>query len=190
MLTEEPGPRVRARLVGGRPVIPVMRLTSRIQPKARQRDVQVAMVVYTLLHNPFTTPEQIARVLQRTPSEAAEALDIAARRVIDERPLITAYKDAWVLSATVRRVVLSSTGDRSALRRQRVLWYVGPDTTDNAAVVAGWLTEHARVTSGDYAALTGLTAAGARKTLDRLVEDDLLIRGETAGRNAHCLPTT
>ena len=189
LLTEEPGPRVRARLVGGQPVIPVMRLTSRIQPTARQRDVQVALVVYTLLHNPFTTPAQIARVLQRTPSEAAEALEIAARCVVDEQPLITPYKDAWVLSATARRVVLSSAAGRSALRRQRVLWYVGPDITDNAAVVNDWLAAHDRITSGDYAALTGLTTAGARRTLDRLVEDDLLIRGEAAGRNAHYLPT-
>lgn len=189
LLAEEPGPRVRARLVGGQPVIPVMRLTSRIQPTARQRDVQVALVVYTLLHNPFTTPEQMAGILQRTPSEAAEALEIAARCVIEEQPLISPYKDAWVLSVTARRVVLSSTASRSALRRQRVLWYVSPDIADNAQVVSGWLTAHDRVTSGDYAALTGLTTAGARRTLDRLVEDDLLVRGEATGRNAHYLPT-
>jgi ATP-dependent DNA helicase RecG len=189
LLTEEPGPRVRVRLVGGKPVIPVMRLTSRIQPTARQRDVQVALGVYTLLHNSFTTPDQIARVLQRTPGEAAEALEMAARCVIEEQPLITPYKDAWLLSATARRVVLSNAADRSALRRQRVLWYVGPDSTDNAAVVNGWLAAHDRITSGDYAALTGLTTAGARRTLDRLVEDDLLVRGEAAGRNAHYLPT-
>ncbi len=40
LIAEEPGPRVRTRLVGGPPVVPIMRLTSRIQPVARQRDVQ------------------------------------------------------------------------------------------------------------------------------------------------------
>ncbi len=64
---EEPGPRVRTRLVGGRPVVPIMRLTSRIQRVVRQRDVQVAFVVYTLLHNAFTLPDKMATVLQRGP---------------------------------------------------------------------------------------------------------------------------
>ena len=188
LLTEEPGPRVRARLVGGQPVVPVMRLTSRIQPAARQRDVQVALVVHRLLHHPFTTAEHIAHVLQRTPGEATEALEMAARCVIDEQPLIKPFKDTWVLSTSARRVVLSSAADRSVLRRQRVLWYVAPDPLDSPAIVDSWLGVHDRITSGDYAALSGLTTAGSRRTLDRLAEDGLLVRGDAAGRNAHYLP--
>jgi len=163
-------------------------LTSRIQPTARQRDVQVALVVYTLLHHPFTTPSQLATVLQRTEGEAAEALEISARCVIDEQPLITVYKDTWLLSPAARRVVTAPKGDREKLRRLRVLWYVAPDPTDITTVVDEWLTAHARLTSGDYAAITGLTKGGARGALDRLVEDHLLVRGETSGRNAHYLP--
>ena len=188
LLTEEPGPRVRARLVGGQPVVPVMRLASRIQPAARQRDVQVALVVHRLLHHPFTTAEHIAHVLQRTPGEATEALEMAARCVIDEQPLIKPFKDTWVLSTSARRVVLSSAADRSVLRRQRVLWYVAPDPLDSPAIVDSWLGVHDRITSGDYSALSGLTTAGSRRTLDRLAEDGLLVRGDAAGRNAHYLP--
>ncbi|HET7388717.1 MAG TPA: DUF5635 domain-containing protein [Nocardioidaceae bacterium] len=187
LLIEEPGPRVRTRLVGGRPVVPVMRLTSRIQPVARQRDVQVALVVYTLLHRPFSTAEQMATVLQRTPSEAAEALETTYRCVIDGRPLIKPYKDAWLLSPDARRLVTGSKSDRELLRRLRVLWYVGPDPQDAPAVADTWLSVHDRITSGDYAALTGLTPAGARGALDRLVDDGQLVRGEVAGRNAHYL---
>lgn len=187
LLIEEQGPRVRTRLVGGRPVVPVMRLTSRIQPVARQRDVQVALVVYTLLHRPFTTAEQMATVLQRTPSEAAEALETTYRCVIDGRPLIKPYKDAWLLSPDARRLVNGAKSDRELLRRLRVLWYVGPDPHDAPAVADAWLSVHDRITSGDYAALTGLTPAGARGALDRLVDDGQLVRGEVAGRNAHYL---
>lgn len=187
LLIEEAGPRVRTRLVGGRPVVPVMRLTSRIQPVARQRDVQVALVVYTLLHRPFTTAEQMATVLQRTPSEAAEALETTYRCVIDGRPLIKPYKDAWLLSPDARRLVNGAKSDRELLRRLRVLWYVGPDPQDAPAVADAWLSVHDRITSGDYAALTGLTPAGARGALDRLVDDGQLVRGEVAGRNAHYL---
>lgn len=190
LLTEEPGPRVRVRLVGGQPVIPVMRLTSRIQPTARQRDVQVALVIYTLLHHPFTTATQIAGVLQRTVGEAAEALEITARCVVEEQPLLTPYKDTWLLSAPARRVVTAPRADRDLLRRLRVLWYVAPDPIEVTAVVDEWLGAHDRVTSGDYAAMTGLTTGGARGALDRLVEDHLLVRGEAAGRNAHYLPLT
>lgn len=185
LLTEEPGPRVRVRLAGGRPVIPVMRLASQIQPSARRRDVQVALVIYTLLHRPFTTAALLAPVLQRTEREAAEALEVTARCVVDEQPLITAYKDTWLLSAAARRIVLSSKSDRDLLRRLRVLWYVAPDQSDISSVVDTWLGSHDRVTSGDYAAVTGLTTGGARGALDRLVDDQVLARGAASGRNAH-----
>ena len=187
LVIEEPGPRVRTRLGGGAPVVPVLRLTSRILPLARQRDVQVALVVYTLLHQPFTTAGQIAAVLQRTLPEAQEALEITHRCVIEERPLITAHKDVWLLSPTARRVMLATTADRELLRRRRVLWYHAPDPQDSATIVEAWLSSHDRITSGDYGALTGLTTAGARGALDRLVGDGLLARGDTTGRNAHYL---
>lgn len=188
LLVEEPGPRVRTRLVGGRPVVPVMRLTSRIQPTARQRDVQVALVVYTLVHRPFATAETMAPVLQRTVTEAAEALETTYRCVIDGRPLIAPYKDTWLLSPDARRIVAGAKADRDLLRRLRVLWYLGPAPSDAPAVATAWLMTHDRVTSGDYAALTGLTTAGARGVLDRLVDDGQLVRGAVTGRNAHYLP--
>jgi len=53
MLTETPGPRVRVRLAGGAPVVPVMNLVAQIQPVVRRLDVRVALVVHTLLHEPF-----------------------------------------------------------------------------------------------------------------------------------------
>ncbi len=187
LVIEESGPRVRTRLVGGAPVIPVLRLTSRIQPVARQRDVQVALVVYTLLHQPFTTARQIAAVLQRTHPEAQEALETTHRCVIDEQPLIIPHKDAWLLSRTARRTLLYTKNDRDLLRRRRVLWYDSPHPQDTPAVVEAWLNSHDRITSGDYGVLTGLTTAGARGVLDRLVGDGLLARGDTTGRNAHYL---
>ena len=184
-LTEEPGPRVRTRLVGGRPVVPIMRLTSRIQPSVRQRDVQVALVVHTLLHHPFVTGKQMAVVLQRSLVEAVEALETTRQCVIDGQPLIVPYKDTWLLSAEARRTVSGTGEDRDLLRRRRVAWYFSPDQLDAPAVVEAWLATHDRITSGDYAAMTGFSKAGARGVLDRLVDDGTLIRGELAGRNAH-----
>jgi ATP-dependent DNA helicase RecG len=189
LLVEDRGPRVRTRLVGGSPVVPVMRLTTRIQPKVRQRDVQVALVVYTLLHNPFTTAAKMATVLQRTAAEAAEALETAHQCVIDSKPLITPYKDTWLLSPDARKIVNAAKSDRDILQRLKVLWYVAAEPSDAPKVADAWLDAHDRITSGDYAALTGLTQAGSRGVLDRLVEDGQLARGDSAGRNAHYLRT-
>lgn len=187
LVVEEPGPRIRTRLVGGHPIAPVMRLILSISPTVRQRDVQVALIVHTLLHQPFTTASQMSRVLQRTVAEASEALETTHRCVIDGQPLIAPHKDVWLLSRDAHRVVAGNKQDRELLRRLRVLWYMTPSGSDAPAVADAWLDVHERITSGDYAAMTGLTVAGARRLLDRLVEDGQLVRGESAGRNAHYL---
>lgn len=185
LITEDPGPKVRVRLSGGQPVVPVMRLTTRLQPSARRRDVQVALVIHTLLHLAFTTREEMCNVLQRSRDEAAEALEITARCVLDEQSIIEPFKDVWTLSRAARRVVLGSPAERHALRRMGVLWYVSPEAEDVARVARSWLECHERITSGDYARLTGLTTSGGRGALDRLVDEGVLVRGDSAGRNAH-----
>ena len=185
-IVEEPGPRVRAKLVGGAPVVPIMRLTTRLQPAARQRDVQVALVVHALLHNPFTTADRMANLLQRSPQEATEALEIAAKCVLDAQPIIEPHKDVWVLSPTARRAVTGGKADGAEMKRRGVLWYVAPNAEEIRAIVRAWLDVHDRITSGDFAVLSGMTTQGARGALDRLV-GDLLERGDASGRNAHYL---
>lgn len=187
-ILEEPGPRVRSRLVGGDPVVPVMRLTSRLRPHARRRDVQVALVVHTLLHEPFATVKRMASVLQRTEREAVEALEIAARCVVDGAPVVERYKDVWILSEAARRAVRGTGQPTVDLHRRGVLWFVEPPKDDVSKIVTEWLRAHDRITSGDYAALTGRSIAGARGALERL-EGDLLERGDGAGRNAHFVRT-
>lgn len=183
-IVEEPGPRVRARLVGGAPVVPIMRLTTRLQPAARQRDVQVALVIHALLHNPFTTTDNMAVLLQRSPSEAFEALETAAKCVLDAQPVVEPPKDVWVLSKTARKAVLSGVTDVPGLKRRGVLWFVGPNAEDTRTVARRWLDIHGRITSGDFAVLTGMTPQGARGALERL-DGDIIARGDATGRNAH-----
>jgi len=182
-LVEEPGPRVRARLVGGQPVVPVMNLLSRIVPPIRRRDVRVALIVYTLLHEPFVAAAGLTRVLQRTESEAAEALETAAECLVGERPLLTRYKDVWMLSKAAFSVVEDAANDRAGLRRRGVLNYRRPNSA--LEIARRWLARHERFTSGDHATLTGLTQVGALRQLERLERDGVLIRGDEVGRNAH-----
>lgn len=94
------------------------------------------------------------------------------------------YKDVWTLtwqavSAALRRA------ERQDLHQRGVLAYVRPDVSVAEKVVRGWLADHQQYTSGDHAALTGLTVAGARSQLEKLEQAGLLVRGPGSGRSAH-----
>lgn len=184
-IAETPGPRVRARLRGGQPVIPVLRLVSAIEPAVRRKDVKVALVVHKLLHAPFVTPRSMTAVLQRDEAYAGEAIEAAASARIASHPLVERFKGVWVLSASALDLI--EAGPRPAARiDQSMLSYRRPsDETEMVAVVRAWLAEHPQVSSGDYARLTGLTVAGGRGQLERLAEGGYLRRGEAMGRYAH-----
>lgn len=171
-------------MAGGEPVVPVMALTRRIEPAVRRKDVRVALVVDTLLREPFTTADRMAHVLQRTPSEAAEALETTADCRVHARPLLVRHKDVWMLSAAALNLVETSAS-KTKLRHHGVLPYRQPD--DPVDTVRLWLSVHDRITSGNHALLTGLSQPGALNQLERLVADGFLIRGHGRGRNAHFL---
>lgn len=184
VIVEADGPRIRVRLVGGQPVIPVMALAGRIEPAVRRRDVRVALIVDHLLRYPFATSERMARVLQRTSQEATEALEATAECRVGASPLLTRFKNVWVLSPAALSAV-ESAAPANARRARGVLSYRRPE--DPLGVVRFWLSAHERITSGDYAVLTGLPQTGSLSHLERLVADGLLVRGEGKGRNAHFL---
>lgn len=187
VLVEEPGPRVRVRLTGGVPVVPVMNLMERIRPAVRRRDVRIALVVYTLLHQPFVTSAMLVDVLQRPEAECAEAIDAAAECLVGDKPLLRPHKDVWLLSQAALAVVLGSgSAHLKQLRRRGALGYWRPDHATDVA--RAWFTSHDRITSGDYAAMTGFTQPGALRQLDRLTAEGLLHRGDEVGRNAHFAP--
>ncbi|WP_432509344.1 DUF5635 domain-containing protein [Kineococcus auxinigenes] len=183
-IAQTSGPRVRTRLRGGDPVLPVLDLMSAIRPSARRNDVKVALVVHTLLHRPFLDPALLAPVLQRDEAYATEAIEVAAAARVDGEPLVEPFKDVWVLSGRAVEVVE---------RRRRtvtagVLPYRRPAEEHRVlAVTRDWLARHPTISSGDYARLVGLTTAGGRGHLDRLVEAGHLVRGAGSGRNAHYL---
>jgi hypothetical protein len=187
MIIEEPGPRVRVRLVGGEPVVPVVNLMSTIRPEPRQRDVRVALIVHTLLHQPFTTAGRLTGILQRETPEAREALETAGDCLTGTRPLLVKYKDVWTLSWEAVSAAMRRSDSRN-LHLRGVLPYIRPDLDVAELVARDWLTDHDRYTSGDHAVLTGLTAAGARSQLEKLEQAGVLVRGPGSGRSAHFVP--
>jgi ATP-dependent DNA helicase RecG len=184
MIVEEPGPRVRTRLVGGPPVVPVVNLISTVQPELRQRDVRVTLIIYTLLHHPFTTASRLTGILQREIPEVEEALETAADCLTGTGPLLFRYKDVWTLTSEAVSAARRRT-DYQDLHRRGVLTYIRPDINVAATIARDWLADHDRYTSGDHANLTGLTYAGARGQLERLEQAGLLVRGPGSGRSAH-----
>jgi ATP-dependent DNA helicase RecG len=184
MIVEEPGPRVRTRLAGGPPVVPVVNLISTVRPEPRQRDVRVALIIHTLLHHPFTTAGRLTGILQREIPEVEEALETAADCLTGTEPLLVRYKDVWTLSWDAVSAAKRRTSYED-LHRRGVLTYMRPDINVAATIARDWLTDHERYTSGDHVNLTGLTYAGARGQLERLEQAGLLVRGPGSGRNAH-----
>lgn len=182
VLTEEAGARVRTRLAGGQPVVPVVELISAIQPRVRRRDVRVALIVHTLLHEPFVTPESLVDVLQRPAVETAEAIEAAAECRVGDQPLLRSVKDVWMLSGAALDLI-DNRANRVVLRSRGVMTYRRPE--DPRPVVRHWLAAHDRMTSGDHAAMTGLSAGGALRQLEKLAAEAFLLRGDELGRNAH-----
>lgn len=182
VIVEHPGPRVRTRLAGGAPVVPVMNLLGAIRPQVRRRDVRIALIVYTLLHEPFVIPKQLAPILQRTTAEAANALLAASECRVGDQPLLTHFKDVWILSPA-SLALIDTVQDRAALARRGVLTYRRPESAEHVA--RRWLQVHERFTTGDHAVLTGLAKSGALRQLERLNDEGLLRRGPEMGRNAH-----
>ncbi|MEZ0492468.1 DUF5635 domain-containing protein [Kineococcus sp. TBRC 1896] len=175
------GPRVRTRLRGGDPVVPVLTLMSAIRPSARRNDVKVALIVHTLLHRPFVDAQGLVPVLQRDAVYAAEAIEVAAAARVDGEPLVEPFKDVWVLSG--RSIDLLERHRTAGLG---ILPYRRPAAEQQiVAVVEAWLERHTGISSGEYARLTGLTTSGGRGHLDRLVDSGRLRRGSSLGRNSH-----
>jgi len=75
------------------------------------------------VHQP---PARVANVLQRTPAEAAEALDVTADCRVDGRPLIVRFKEVWVLSPTA--LALLEADGSGARRTSDLLPYRRPGT--------------------------------------------------------------
>ena len=184
-ITEQPGPRVRTVLEGGPPVVPVVTLVESIRPEVRQRDVRIAVLIYELLHRPFLTLAQAAAALQCNEPVAISALEAAEQTTVDGDPLIRTYKDVYQLGETAIAQVERAGSSPEQLARRGILTYRRAGVKRAPDLVRQWLATHDRITSGDYAAMTGIARPNANRVLTGLVGDFLERGAEARGRNAH-----
>jgi len=162
-------------------------VTGSVDPVSRRRDVRVSLAVYATLRDGFVAPGNLAALLQVSPEEAAEALDVVAECSINGEPLLVPGSGSTLLPGNV--VIARASADRGALdtaRRRGLLRWFRPDPQDTQRLVQGFLAATGRIASSDLAQITGLTQQGALQMLTRMVSDGVLIRGSAArGRHAH-----
>ena len=187
-IQEISGPSIRTRLAGGDPLTAVIAVVTAIEPAVRQRDVRVALVVHALLRDGFATAQSVGELLQIPADEAEEALEAVTRCTIGDGSVIrpAAASGTWLPGIGVAQ---RATADAKALEiaqlRGLLTWW-RPNAEAAKRLVEKWLRTNGRISSGDFADITGFTSQGALQVLNRLVSEGLLRRGDASrGRRAH-----
>lgn len=187
VIREEQGPRIRARLVGGDPLAAVVAVMSAIEPVSRQRDVRVALALHAVLRDGFASAPGLAQLLQVPQDEAAEALDAVANCTIDgESVLSPSNAGLWLPAAALVSRATADLHDLPVAQRRGLLTWWRPDGPGARRLVESWLAVAPRISSGDFADVSGFTTQGALQALNRLAGEGLIKRGDAAiGRRAH-----
>lgn len=159
------GPNVICTLTGGQPLYPVMDLMAALRPKERSADHRISILIYELLHQPFTTVRHLARALQAPEIDADNALLAASQTLFQGHPIVRQYKDAWLLSSAVLKELTSATTDSNPAP---YLQYRTPAPPVAYKVALKWVDEFGEVSTGDMAELTGLSRNTARARLEEM----------------------
>lgn len=161
-IVDESGINVVCTLVGGVPVLPVLRTVQRIRPSERQDDYRIAIILYELIHRPFFTLLGLAHALQSNAEVAAASILAATQSLVEGAPIIRQYKDAWVLGDTTRASICDAVD------------YLTTSSDVHKKVVWQWMDEFGEITSGDMTVLTGVARGTVKRVLDAMVADGVL----------------
>ncbi|MFN8074134.1 MAG: DUF5635 domain-containing protein [Kineosporiaceae bacterium] len=188
-ILEEPGPRVRTRLVGGDPLPAVVAVTAAVEPAVRRGDVRVALAVYALLKDGFVTPRTLAALLQVPLAEASDALEVVGSCSLGGDSDLVRWLSERVAIPGEGVVVRARTdpGAFAAAQRRGLFRWHRPDGKGVRPLVVAYMSEVGRMSTGDLADITGFTQANARIILTSLEESGVVRRGAGSprGRNAH-----
>lgn len=164
-IEEVPGPYVETTLVGGRPVVPVLELVSKIVPEARQHDYRIAIVLYLLFQRAFVTVERLAEGLQSGPESARVGLEAARQTTVEAEPLIVNHNEAWILGVRARAILKS--GKMSPFAPGR---YLSTDRAEMEKTALDWLHEIGDLATVDLMTLTGVSRSTAKACIDDMVD--------------------
>jgi ATP-dependent DNA helicase RecG len=164
--------RVRCVLIGGEPSPPVVALMASL-PEDAQDDVDLALVLHTLMQRATAGPDELTFLLQKLPQEA----DAALRRG-EALGLLQAARG----STRARPRFRFSDATREQLRE--VLPYVTTSAEEAEEFVIRHLLVHPSIKPRDVADMLNVTEVQGSRILRELRENDVLAIGskQTRGR--------
>ncbi len=171
-IKEIAGPHVECSLHGGQPIFPVLDCVRAITPAERQQDYRVAIVLNLLLRLPFITVESTAAALQSDREAALIALEAARQSTVRSQPLIRKYKNTWILGDTARKLM---TQAYDATSTYPLMDYLSTEIENQAATVHAWLSTADAITTGDLSLLTDTSRGTAKRTLDALAAEGVVV---------------
>jgi ATP-dependent DNA helicase RecG len=166
------GGRVRCVLVGGEPSEPVVKLMASLSTDA-QDDVDLALILHTLLERANVSPSELTSVLQKLEEECVDALRRGeAAGVLQPVSWSTRSKRRWRLS------------DNARDQLHAVLPYVTNSAEDAEEYVVRHLQNHETIKPKDVADLLNMAEQSGSRILRELREDGVLAFGsdQTRGR--------
>lgn len=164
--------RVRCVLVGGEPSAPLVALMASLDEDS-QEDVDLALILHTLLKRANVAPGELISVLQKLEEEAAEALRRGERAgVLQPVSWSTRRRPRWRLS------------NRALAQLREVLPYITTSAEEAEEFILRHLQSHASIKPKDVADMLSMTEPSGSRVLRELREAGVLAFGseQTRGR--------
>lgn len=183
VIEEIAGPAVRVALVGGEPDRTVTALLASVTPRALAEDVDVLLLVQTLMRYGWVDVVVASSLLQRSRIEAEDAIGrLAAGQYAGSSIVVPVvgtpvdHPDAYRFSDVVRSDIGAVPGV--------------DDKRSKTAMILHWARARGRVSSSEVSDLTGVTIPYAGTLLTGMMEDGLLTpgRAQRRGRGFFYIP--
>lgn len=184
-ISEADGPYVRVGLVGGEPDTQVVDFLTHLEPTAAGTDVDVLLLIDHLSRQGWVDVETAGPVLQRPPGETDAAISRLADAKVDGAPVITPVKGTPAGRPTAYRL-----GDAARAKLAERVNHL--DTADGrTALILGWARSRGRVSTTEFADMTGLSVPYVGSLLTALEDEGLLSPGRAnkLGRGFFYVPT-
>jgi ATP-dependent DNA helicase RecG len=169
-ITEEAGPRVRVALVGSAPDRDWLDFLDRLSPREAGSDLDVLLLLNRLTSHGWIDLAIAARVLQKSHTEAEDALGRLERVRYDRQPLIRAIPVGFGTEAAYRL----SDAAREELADRLNNWL---PTGARPALILDWARTRGRVSTTEIADIVGTTVARISTLLQSLEGDGHLVAG-------------
>lgn len=197
LIEKLPDPAVRIVLYGQRADELWYRFFVSLAPRSGMDDVDAALVVWRGAREPYLTGRSCANLLQRSESDAEEALCRVAAHTFGFQAARTARTPDTAETPPVEKAsvldsmkVPPSTAPAWRLSRQARSALALARISGSTESTLAWARERGRISSSEYCEMTGVSGATAVKRLKELADEGLVTPSSESGRGRgfHYLP--